>query len=260
MPDIVQINNIAVFQTYDDLLAMTNPKGLAWVIDATSDPTVGRGSALYYWDGETWSKRYETEMMDRPVNRVNNIEVLKRLTEVNNKLYYAGVRISRISDVEEVVTNIAGPIINVAVANTVGPVAVEAVETAMAEVLDDINGAISSSESTLRSEYQQADTSLASTLNTNIGNTKTDILNTVVQTAETTNSISADISETRKLTMNIRRDSNANNRLSVSSAGVLVSPELPTDAANGDLAMFNGTSWVKKSPSELPSTLAWASV
>jgi hypothetical protein len=262
MAKVMQITNLLVFETYQDLLDMPGPSGLAWVIDATGDSTVENGSALYFWDAvqSKWVKKYETEMMDRPVNRIYNIESLKKITEYDGNLYFAGVRIARISDIEGVVTVIATPIINSAVGEVVGPVAVDAVEDAMAEVISDINTALSNMESQLREEYQQADSSLLGTANANIASAKSDVLRSVINSAGNSNSITSSVDASKKLTMSLKRDSNQLNRLSVSSAGVMVSPELPTDATNGDLAMFNGTSWIRKNPSELPSTLQWATI
>ena len=37
----------------------------AWVEDATGDPTVNAGSALYFNKGNAWVKLYETEVMDQ---------------------------------------------------------------------------------------------------------------------------------------------------------------------------------------------------
>ena len=54
------------YNTYADMLREQYPGKLAWVIDATGDPTVDKGSALYTWKAisKTWEKIYETESMD----------------------------------------------------------------------------------------------------------------------------------------------------------------------------------------------------
>lgn len=53
------------YQTYADMLREKYPGKLAWVIDASEDPTVESGSALYAYreTTKTWEKIYETEMM-----------------------------------------------------------------------------------------------------------------------------------------------------------------------------------------------------
>ena len=54
------------YATYADMLREQYPGKLAWVVDATGDPTVDKGSALYTWKSisKTWEKIYETESMD----------------------------------------------------------------------------------------------------------------------------------------------------------------------------------------------------
>ena len=54
------------YETYADMLREQYPGKLAWVKDATGDPTVEKGSALYTWRAisKTWEKIYETESMD----------------------------------------------------------------------------------------------------------------------------------------------------------------------------------------------------
>ncbi len=54
------------YETYADMLREQYPGKLAWVKDATGDPTVDKGSALYTWKAisKTWEKIYETESMD----------------------------------------------------------------------------------------------------------------------------------------------------------------------------------------------------
>lgn len=54
------------YETYADMLREQYPGKLAWVKDATGDPTVEKGSALYTWKAisKTWEKIYETESMD----------------------------------------------------------------------------------------------------------------------------------------------------------------------------------------------------
>lgn len=54
------------YATYGSMLASYSPAEFSWVTDATDDPTVGRGSALYYYDknNRKYVKLYETEAMD----------------------------------------------------------------------------------------------------------------------------------------------------------------------------------------------------
>lgn len=64
------------YNTYTDLLSDTNPPDLAYVIDASADPTVGSGGAFYRWTGTSWKKMYEEESMDQDFG----------IDEVNGKL------------------------------------------------------------------------------------------------------------------------------------------------------------------------------
>lgn len=54
------------FLTYNAMINSRYPSDFAWVVDATGDPTVNEGSALYSFskDTGTWIKVYETEAMD----------------------------------------------------------------------------------------------------------------------------------------------------------------------------------------------------
>ena len=53
------------YETYADMLREQYPGKLAWVKDASGDPTVDEGSAMYVWrEHRGWVKLYETEMMD----------------------------------------------------------------------------------------------------------------------------------------------------------------------------------------------------
>lgn len=61
------------YQTWDDMLKEQYPGKLAWVVDASGDPTVNEGSALYTWrEYQGWVKIYETESMDLDINDAIN--------------------------------------------------------------------------------------------------------------------------------------------------------------------------------------------
>ena len=62
------------YQTYADLLREQYPGKLAWVVDASGDPTVDKGSALYAWRSlsKSWEKIYETELMDGGSSVIQN--------------------------------------------------------------------------------------------------------------------------------------------------------------------------------------------
>lgn len=64
------------YKTYPDMLSDKNPPDLAYVADASADPTVGSGGAFYRWTGTSWKKMYEEESMDQSFG----------IDEVNGKL------------------------------------------------------------------------------------------------------------------------------------------------------------------------------
>ena len=63
---ITVMGTTKTYATYAAMLRDPAPGKLAWVQDATGDPTVDQGSALYAWQeaSRTWLKIYETEIMD----------------------------------------------------------------------------------------------------------------------------------------------------------------------------------------------------
>lgn len=70
---ITIVGTTKTYQTWDDLLKEQYPGKLAWVVDATGDPTVNEGSALYTWrQHQGWVKIYETESMDQDINDAIN--------------------------------------------------------------------------------------------------------------------------------------------------------------------------------------------
>lgn len=71
---ITIVGTTKTYKTWDDMLKEQYPGKLAWVIDATGDPTVNEGSALYVWrEYQGWVKIYETEYMDPVINpAINN--------------------------------------------------------------------------------------------------------------------------------------------------------------------------------------------
>lgn len=80
------------YQTWDDMLKEQYPSKLAWVIDASGDPTVNEGSALYTWrEHQGWVKIYETEYMDPVVNpAINNFVGWVSNPDQLNTLYPTG--------------------------------------------------------------------------------------------------------------------------------------------------------------------------
>ena len=73
---ITFVGKTKTYQTWDDMLKEQYPGKLAWVVDASGDPTVNKGSALYTWrEHQGWVKIYETESMDLDVNDVINLFV-----------------------------------------------------------------------------------------------------------------------------------------------------------------------------------------
>lgn len=70
------VGKTKTYKTWDDMLKEQYPGKLAWVVDATGDPTVNRGSALYTWrQYQGWVKIYETESMDLDINDAINMFV-----------------------------------------------------------------------------------------------------------------------------------------------------------------------------------------
>lgn len=71
---VTVIGTTKTYQTYADLLREQYPGKLAWVVDASGDPSVDRGSALYAWRSlsKTWEKIYETEMLDGGSSVIQN--------------------------------------------------------------------------------------------------------------------------------------------------------------------------------------------
>lgn len=70
---ITIVGTTKTYQTWDDMLKEQYPGKLAWVVDATGDPTVNEGSALYTWrQHQGWVKIYETESMDQDINDAIN--------------------------------------------------------------------------------------------------------------------------------------------------------------------------------------------
>lgn len=71
---VTVIGTTKTYQTYADLLREQYPGKLAWVVDASGDPSVDKGSALYAWRSlsKTWEKIYETEVMDGGSSVIQN--------------------------------------------------------------------------------------------------------------------------------------------------------------------------------------------
>lgn len=68
------VGTTKTYQTYADLMREQYPGKLAWVVDASGDPSVDKGSALYAWRSlsKTWEKLYETEMLDGGSSVIQN--------------------------------------------------------------------------------------------------------------------------------------------------------------------------------------------
>lgn len=71
---VTVIGTTKTYQTYADLLREQYPGKLAWVVDASGDPSVDKGSALYAWRSlsKTWEKIYETEILDGGSSVIQN--------------------------------------------------------------------------------------------------------------------------------------------------------------------------------------------
>ena len=125
---------IVVFRTISERNICKPVPAFAWVIDATDDPTVGRGSAFYAYTAKGWLKIYETEMMDQipgggggpagPIDWAliigkptsdpaaidsavqsahahNNFSILNKIGDEDGTLTYNGEKISDLSTVTE---------------------------------------------------------------------------------------------------------------------------------------------------------------
>lgn len=92
-----------------------------WVVDATGDPTVTKGAAIYIWNGTEWKKVSEMESLDvvlnwadiqdKPNSSVSDIDdavskrhehtnkaVLDKLSDAAGSLTYNGTNIATITD------------------------------------------------------------------------------------------------------------------------------------------------------------------
>lgn len=52
------------------ILSAEEKKALVFVIDATGDATVTKGSAMYVWQNDAWMKIAETESLDIDVDAI----------------------------------------------------------------------------------------------------------------------------------------------------------------------------------------------
>lgn len=89
---ITIVGTTKTYQTWDDMLQEQYPGKLAWVVDASGDPTVESGSALYTWrEYQGWVKIYETEYMDPVYNpAINNFVGWIANPDQLNTLYPVG--------------------------------------------------------------------------------------------------------------------------------------------------------------------------
>ena len=89
---ITIVGTTKTYQTWDDMLQEQYPGKLAWVVDASGDPTVESGSALYTWrEYQGWVKIYETEYMDPVYNpAINNFVGWVANPDQLNTLYPVG--------------------------------------------------------------------------------------------------------------------------------------------------------------------------
>ena len=71
LPDTARAG-VKYVATYADLTNLTDEekKALVFVIDATGDPTVTKGSAMYVWQNDAWLKIAETESLDIDVDAI----------------------------------------------------------------------------------------------------------------------------------------------------------------------------------------------
>lgn len=71
LPDTARAG-VKYVATYADLNTLTDEekKALVFVIDATGDPTVTKGSAMYVWQNDAWLKIAEAESLDIDVDAI----------------------------------------------------------------------------------------------------------------------------------------------------------------------------------------------
>lgn len=89
MAENKEYDAIIAVPTYADLETADRTK-LVFVNDATADPTVDRGGAMYNYSTteNRWIKRYEEESMDLKTTKVININTLKKFDEKQQQLYW----------------------------------------------------------------------------------------------------------------------------------------------------------------------------
>ena len=262
MADVIDLNYMRVFNTYDEMLDVANPGGLAWVIDASGDPTVGTSSALYFYKNG-WQKKYEMEDMDAPKVMVSNLNVLRKFSLNAEGLLFDGVKLALAADIVPVVNEVAGPIITQAISDSVAPIVTSLVSSSLETVRADLNSNIDTLGTTLRSEFAEADATVLSTANNNIATAKAEVLGSVLRDVKDTQSMDLSITTEagiKTVSAKLRVDAAAGNRLSVSEDGVYVQKELPSNAVENDIAIFDGTKWIKMALADIPSTLGWSTV
>mgnify|MGYP007037201485 CR=1 FL=1 len=78
LPNGITITGVTKkYNTYNEMMSDKNPPDYAYVLDATGDPTVASGGAIYRYTKTGWKKMYEEESMDQDLlveavaNRVN---------------------------------------------------------------------------------------------------------------------------------------------------------------------------------------------
>lgn len=89
MAESKEYTAIIAVPTYADLETADRTK-LVFVNDATADPTVDRGGAMYNYSTteNRWVKRYEEESMDLKTTKVINLETLRGFNEKQQQLYW----------------------------------------------------------------------------------------------------------------------------------------------------------------------------
>ena len=89
MAESKEYTAIIAVPTYADLETADRTK-LVFVNDATADPTVDRGGAMYNYSQteHRWVKRYEEESMDLKTTKVINIKTLQKFDEKQQQLYW----------------------------------------------------------------------------------------------------------------------------------------------------------------------------
>ena len=70
---VTVIGETKTYQTYDAMLRDSNPAKICIVLDASADPTVNQGKAVYVYEGNKFIKWYETEAMDLDTTELNSI-------------------------------------------------------------------------------------------------------------------------------------------------------------------------------------------